>query len=113
MVVILLTFSELNFLWALHQVHHSSEDYNFATAIRRHTLQRVSQIGIHQPLALLGFPKPAVMVHITLNLFFQFWLHTELVGRLGPLEWVLNTPTHHRVHHGKCEGNTNRSSHKG
>lgn len=99
-VVSLLTCPELNFLWAIHQIHHSAEDYNFTTAIRNHTLQRVNHIGFYQPLALLGFPMPAIIVHTALNFLFQFWLHTELIGGLGPLGWVLNTPSFHRVHHG-------------
>jgi sterol desaturase/sphingolipid hydroxylase (fatty acid hydroxylase superfamily) len=51
------------------------------------------------PLVWLGFPVAAVLGAVVLNLLYQFWLHTELVPRLGPLEWVLNTPRHHRLHH--------------
>ncbi|XP_037789392.1 alkylglycerol monooxygenase-like [Penaeus monodon] len=91
---------EIDFIWAAHQVHHSSEDYNFNTAIRQSMFQRLFALGFHQPLALLGVPLPAIVVHMHFNLLFQFWIHTELVDDCGPLEWVFNTPSHHRVHHG-------------
>lgn len=91
---------EVNLIWATHQVHHSSEDYNLTTAIRQSMFQRLFAVGMHQPLALLGVPLPAVIVHMHFNLLFQFWIHTEVVGDCGPLEWVFNTPSHHRVHHG-------------
>ncbi|XP_042864048.1 alkylglycerol monooxygenase-like [Penaeus japonicus] len=91
---------EVNFIWAAHQVHHSSEDYNLNTAIRQSMFQRVFALGFHQPLALLGVPLPATIVHMQFNLLFQFWIHTELVDNCGPIEWIFNTPSHHRVHHG-------------
>lgn len=91
---------EVNFLWAVHQVHHSSEDYHLTVGLRLSFLATVVSYGFFQPLALLGFPLSSVLVHNGLNLIFQFWLHTELVKTLGPLEWIFNTPSHHRVHHG-------------
>ncbi|KAG7163829.1 Alkylglycerol monooxygenase-like 4 [Homarus americanus] len=90
----------VNFIWAAHQVHHSSEDYNITTAFRQSIFQRFFAIGFYHPLALLGVPLPAILVHIQFNLLFQFWIHTELVENCGPLEWIINTPSHHRVHHG-------------
>lgn len=51
------------------------------------------------PMALV-IPPSHYLVHLQINLLYQFWLHTELIGKLGPIEWVLNTPSHHRVHHG-------------
>ncbi|XP_071542463.1 alkylglycerol monooxygenase-like [Panulirus ornatus] len=91
---------EINLMWANHQVHHSSEEYNLSTALRQSTLQQYFSFGFYQPLALLGVPLPALLVHLQFNLLFQFWIHTEVVKNCGPLEWVLNTPSHHRVHHG-------------
>ncbi|XP_063588759.1 alkylglycerol monooxygenase-like [Penaeus indicus] len=91
---------EVSLIWAWHQVHHSHEDYNVTVALRQSMFQRLFALGFYQPMALLGVPLPAICVHFQLNLLAQFVIHTELVGRLGPLEWVLNTPSHHRVHHG-------------
>lgn len=92
--------SEVNIGWGAHQVHHSSQDYNLSTALRQSVFQRYFSLPAYTPLALLGIPLPAVIVHIQINLIYQFWIHTELVGTLGPLEWIFNTPSHHRVHHG-------------
>ena len=94
-------FTEISILWCAHQVHHSSEDYNLSTALRQSAFQRWYSFLFYFPLALVGIPMPALIVHIQLNLFFQFWIHTEVVKSLGPLEWVLNTASHHRVHHGE------------
>ncbi|XP_047499124.1 alkylglycerol monooxygenase-like [Penaeus chinensis] len=91
---------EVSLIWAWHQVHHSHEDYNVTVALRQSMFQRLFALGFYQPMALLGVPLPAICVHFQLNLLAQFVIHTELVGRLGALEWVLNTPSHHRVHHG-------------
>ncbi|KAG1952260.1 alkylglycerol monooxygenase [Pimephales promelas] len=91
---------ELNFLWAAHQVHHSSEYYNLSTALRQSVTQQFSSWVFYLPLALM-VPPSVFAVHIQFNLLYQFWIHTELVKDLGPLEWILNTPSHHRVHHGR------------
>jgi len=91
---------EVNIAWASHQVHHSSEDYNLTTALRQSVFQKYFSIGFYQPLALLGVPLPAILVHNQFNLLYQFWIHTEIVDKCGPLEWIFNTPSHHRVHHG-------------
>ena len=93
--------TELNILWAVHQVHHSSENYNLTVGFRLSALQKVAHFGFYQPLALLGIPLPAVLVHTGLNYLFQFWIHNTFIGRLGPLEYVIATPSFHRVHHGK------------
>jgi sterol desaturase/sphingolipid hydroxylase (fatty acid hydroxylase superfamily) len=90
----------VNFMWAAHAVHHQSEDYNLSVALRQSWLQRALYWPFFWPLAVLGFPTGMVVTTYTLNVLYQFWIHTRLVGRLGPLEWVLNTPSHHRVHHG-------------
>merc|ERR550532_968538 len=90
---------EINLLWAAHQVHHSSEEYNLTTALRQSAFQSFGSVPFYLPLALFIPPSQAV-VHKELNLLYQFWIHTELVTNLGPLEFVLNTASHHRVHHG-------------
>ncbi|XP_071527386.1 alkylglycerol monooxygenase-like isoform X2 [Panulirus ornatus] len=91
---------EISILWAWHQVHHSHEDYNVTVALRQSMFQRLFGIFFYQPMALLGVPLPAICVHFHLNLLVQFLIHTDVIGKCGPLDWVLNTPSHHRVHHG-------------
>ncbi|XP_061631560.1 alkylglycerol monooxygenase isoform X3 [Phyllopteryx taeniolatus] len=93
---------EVAILWAAHQVHHSSEYYNFSTALRQPLTQQLTSWIFYVPMAL-AVPPSAFAVHIQLNLLFQFWLHTEVIRDLGPLEWIFNTPKHHRVHHGRNE----------
>merc|ERR1719220_2106285 len=90
---------EINVLWAAHQVHHSSEDYNLTTALRQSAFQSMGSWPLYLPMAFFVPPAQAV-IHKELNLLYQFWIHTELVESIGPLEWVLNTASHHRVHHG-------------
>ncbi|MDC3957503.1 sterol desaturase family protein [Polyangium jinanense] len=93
----------MNLAWAAHAPHHQSEDYNFAVALRQGPVQPLVSRVFYLPLALLGFPPAMFVTALGINTVYQFWIHTELVGKLGPLEWVLNTPSHHRVHHG-CNG---------
>ncbi len=86
--------------WASHVVHHSSEYYNLTTALRQTWTGNVSLSFVFWlPLMVVGFPPAMVMMFSAWSLLYQYWIHTELIGRLGPLEWVLNTPSHHRVHH--------------
>ena len=92
---------EYNAPWAGHVVHHSSEDYNLAVALRQGTFQGVFSWVFYLPLALLGFPPAWFAAMSSFDTLYQFWIHTRLIGKLGPLEWVLNTPSHHRVHHGR------------
>lgn len=91
---------EVSFIWAAHQVHHSSEYYNLTTALRQSLTQQFTSWIFYLPMALIA-PPAFFAVHIQLNLLYQFWIHTELIKNLGPLEWVFNTPTHHKVHHGR------------
>ena len=93
----------MNLAWAAHAPHHQSEDYNFAVALRQGPFQPLVSRVFYLPLAVLGFPPAMFATAVGINTVYQFWIHTELVGKLGPLEWVLNTPSHHRVHHG-CNG---------
>jgi len=90
----------VHWFWASHCVHHSTNGYNLAAAYRLGWTSKISGSALFfAPLALIGFPAPAILIAVAANLFYQFWLHTELVPRLGPLEWLFNTPAHHRVHH--------------
>ena len=91
----------INILWIGHVVHHQSEDYNLAVALRQSVLQKVLLMWVYWPLAMVGFPPEIFLTCMAVNLLYQFWIHTELVDKLGPLEWVMNTPSHHRVHHGR------------
>ena len=90
----------INLAWATHAPHHQSEDYNLAVALRQGPVQPVISRIFVLPLAWLGFSPAMFATMFSLNAIYQFWIHTELIGKLGPLEWVLNTPSHHRVHHG-------------
>ena len=90
----------VNVLWACHAVHHSSEEFNYAVGLRNSSFHGFLLWIFFLPLAVAGVPWRIVAVCYGLNVLYQFWLHTRLVGRLGPLEAVLNTPSHHRVHHG-------------
>ena len=91
---------EINFLWAVHVVHHQSEDYNLAVALRQAVLSPVTVMPFYLPLAVLGVPLLPFFIVNALSTLYQFWIHTELVDRMGVLERVINTPSLHRVHHG-------------
>lgn len=88
-------------LWAFHQVHHSSPWMNLTTSYRLNWFTPLIGVFFLTPGVLLGLPVEAVALAMFTDLVFQFFLHTEAVGRLGPVEGVLNTPSAHRVHHGK------------
>lgn len=89
---------EMRVFWAAHVTHHSSRRYNLSTALRQSWTPMTSLL-FYAPLPLLGFEPLLLLTVHSVNLLYQFWIHTETIGRLGPLEWVLNTPSHHRVHH--------------
>jgi len=92
---------EVRLLWSCHVNHHSSRYFNLSTALRQPLLTPLTGPIFWAPLPLLGFPPWMVLTAQALSLLYQFWIHTELVSTLGPLEWFMNTPSHHRVHHGK------------
>ena len=92
---------EVRFFWAAHVNHHSSRHYNLSTALRQSWTTPLTGPVFWVPLALLGFHPLMILTAQAVSLVYQFWLHTEWIGRLGPLEWVFNTPSHHRVHHGR------------
>ena len=90
---------ELRYMWSIHVVHHSSERYNLSTALRQ-PVADVLGTFIPQLMALFGVTPQMISTSRGVNLLYQFWIHTEVIDRIGPLERVLNTPSHHRVHHG-------------
>jgi sterol desaturase/sphingolipid hydroxylase (fatty acid hydroxylase superfamily) len=88
------------YMWAIHVVHHSSEHYNLSTALRQPVAEAFGTFVPFGSLCLLGIRPGLVETARGVNLLYQYWIHTETVGALGPAEEVLNTPSHHRVHHG-------------
>ncbi|MCX5044340.1 sterol desaturase family protein [Aldersonia sp. NBC_00410] len=95
------TAHRVRLIWATHQAHHSSEYFNFATALRQ-KWNNSGEIVAWLPLPLLGVPPWMVFASFSVNLVYQFWVHTEHIGKLArPVEFVFNTPSHHRVHHGR------------
>jgi sterol desaturase/sphingolipid hydroxylase (fatty acid hydroxylase superfamily) len=90
----------IRWMWATHSVHHSATKLNLTAAIRLGWTGNISGNFIFfLPLAWLGFHPLAILGMLGINLIYQFFAHTEFAPRLGPLEWILNTPAHHRVHH--------------
>jgi sterol desaturase/sphingolipid hydroxylase (fatty acid hydroxylase superfamily) len=91
---------EIRLLWASHVVHHSSQKYNLSTALRQ-TWTGEYTVLFFLPIALIGVPVELVLASWSLNLLYQFWIHTEAIDKLPRwFEYVFNTPSHHRVHHG-------------
>jgi sterol desaturase/sphingolipid hydroxylase (fatty acid hydroxylase superfamily) len=91
---------ESRYMWAVHVVHHSSEHYNLSTALRQPVADALGTSLPYGLLCLFGIAPELVTTARGVNLLYQFWIHTETIDRLGPPEAVLNTPSHHRVHHG-------------
>ncbi|WP_339768312.1 sterol desaturase family protein [uncultured Paraglaciecola sp.] len=89
---------EMSILWAAHVVHHSSEEYNLTTALRQTSGSFLSWI-FYLPLAVLGVDPLLLLTVGSLNLIYQFWVHTQHIGKLGWLELVFVTPSNHRAHH--------------
>jgi len=92
---------EVRTLWAAHINHHSSTRYNFSTALRQSWTTPFTGFIFWIPLPLLGFPVEMILIQKSISLLYQYWLHTELIGKLGWFGVVFNTPSHHRVHHGR------------
>jgi sterol desaturase/sphingolipid hydroxylase (fatty acid hydroxylase superfamily) len=90
---------EVNILWAAHVVHHQSEDYNLSTALRQTGSGVLLGWAFYLPMALLGYPLEVFAVVALIDLLYQFWVHTELVGRLGWFDRVFCSPSNHRAHH--------------
>ena len=90
----------VRFFWAAHVTHHSSQKYNLSTALRQTWTGALNLSFIFWLwLPLLGYHPLMVMTMQSISLIYQFWIHTETIGKLGFLEWFLNTPSHHRVHY--------------
>lgn len=90
-------------LWFFHEVHHSSKLFNLTTSFRLHWLGRFTSPVMFAPLILLGFKSEQVVIFFMTNLIYQFFLHTKIIGKLGAVEGWINTPSAHRVHHGRNE----------
>ena len=89
----------VGFMWAAHVVHHQSEEYNLSVALRQSWLDQLVEWIFYTPFALLGFPPAMFAAVWGVNTLYAFWPHTRAIGRLGPFEWIFNTPSAHRVHH--------------
>ena len=90
----------VNFLWAIHMSHHSSEEMNFAVSFRQAWFGPISKLPFFMILPLIGFDPTLIAVAGVISTLWGIVGHTQIIGKLGPLEWVFNTPSHHRVHHG-------------
>lgn len=92
---------EISILWGSHVVHHQSEEYNLTVALRQAWLQGAFSWVFYLPLAVVGFSPASFLTIASLQTLYQFWIHTKLIDRMHPaFEYVFNTPSHHRVHHG-------------
>ena len=90
----------VNFLWAIHMSHHSSEEMNFAVSFRQAWFGPISKIPFFMVMPLIGFDPTMIAVAGVISTLWGIVGHTQIIGKLGPLEWIFNTPSHHRVHHG-------------
>jgi len=90
----------IRFLWAIHLSHHSSEEMNFAVSFRQAWFGPISKIPFFMVLPILGFDPTIIAVAGVISTLWGIVGHTQVIGKLGPLEWIFNTPSHHRVHHG-------------
>ena len=92
---------EINLFWGGHIVHHQSEEYNLSVALRQSSFQVVWTFAFSLPIALVGFSTVDFILVAAFNTLYQFWIHTEAINKMGWFEYVFNTPSHHRVHHGR------------
>ena len=90
---------ESRLLWNFHVVHHSSEHFNLSVAVRRSWFVNLTNWIFYIPLGFLGFPFWSFVIVHGFILIYQYWIHSPYIKKIGPLEYVLNTPSHHRVHH--------------
>jgi len=90
----------INLFWGGHVVHHQSEEYNLSVALRQGWFQKFFSFFFYLPLAWIGFSTVQFLIVSSLVTLYQFWIHTRSIGKLGVFEYVFNTPSHHRVHHG-------------
>jgi len=90
----------VNFFWGAHVVHHSSEEFNLSVALRQPWFHNLIAFVLFLPLPVLGF-HPLIFAGVgAFHTLYQYWIHTKGIGKLGPVGWIFNTPSHHRVHHG-------------
>jgi len=90
----------INIFWNRHIIHHSSEEYNLSCALRQSASEIFSFVGLFLlPAALIGVPAEVIAIIAPIQLFAQFWYHTRLIDKMGVLEYIIVTPSHHRVHH--------------
>ncbi len=95
------TSHTVRLLWAAHVNHHSSQHFHLITAIRQSWTEVLYKYSFYVWLAFLGFHPVMIIMQISISLIYQFWTHTQFIGKLPPLiEFIFNTPSHHRVHHG-------------
>jgi len=92
---------EISLFWGGHVVHHQSEDFNLSVALRQSSTSFIWSLPFYMPLAFLGFHPVQFVMVAGINLLYQFWIHTEHIGKLGWFGLIMNTPSHHRVHHGR------------
>jgi alkylglycerol monooxygenase len=93
---------EINLFWGGHVVHHQSEEYNLSVALRQSSLQVVWTFAFSLPIAFIGFTPQDFVLISALNTLYQFWIHTETINKFPRwIEFIFNTPSHHRVHHGR------------
>lgn len=93
---------EVNFFWGAHVVHHQSEEYNLSVALRQPWFHNMIAFFIFLPIPFLGFDPAVFLAAASIHTLYQFWIHTKTVGKLwAPIEFLFNTPSHHRVHHGR------------
>ncbi len=93
---------EVSLFWGTHIVHHQSEEYNLSVALRQSSLQGFISMIFYLPLAILGFNPVGFVTISAFQTLYQFWIHTRVIGKMHPwIEFVFNTPSHHRVHHGR------------
>ena len=90
---------ERNILWATHVPHHQSEEFNFSVALRQGAIEDVASIIFKLPWAIIGIPMDIFFMGVAVNTIFQFFVHTRYIKTLGIVEFIFNTPSHHRVHH--------------
>lgn len=94
---------EINLLWMVHEVHHQSEDFNYTVSARVTIFQAIVRTGFWAVLPLIGFPAEMITSMLLIHGLYPFFIHTRVIGKLGILEYILVTPSHHRVHHASNE----------
>ena len=95
------TSHQVAVVWGSHEPHHSSEEYNLAVALRQGSFQGIFSYWFYLPLAFIGLHPVIFLTCSQFNTIYQFWIHTRAIDKMwAPIEWIFNTPSHHRVHHG-------------